>query len=330
MEILLALTIIVSILAGVVILFLGMGLTRIAGSSKKDEEFRKTLEDVKASEIVNPDEETDVPAPKTWTGYWYKLAVESGWVPPQTSSTDEEGKVTTKTYYGGPSRTAIGLAFFAFLIGYFVWPQDIAAGIGFAFAGLVLNRLVLKSKASKRRKLMEKQLPNLINSMRASLQVNLTSTEAFLSQVDETPAPLGEELKLVKRDYILSGSIDEALTNFANRVPSREIKFLVSSIKIALASGSDLDPQLAIIQDIIEQRTRISNALASAVAQVQPSLWVTGIAIPAGFAFSYYSNPENQAFWLTFIGLVCLAGIAVLYAAGLFIARMMIKKVENT
>lgn len=329
MDMLLALTIVASILGASIILFLGMGLTRVAGISKKDEEFSKTLKDITTSEVENPDEDSDVPSPKTWTGYWYKLAVEGGYVPPTTSTTDENGVEKLKTNYSSPSLRAAGLALFGFLIGFFVYPQQLGAGLAFVVGALVLNRIFLVSKAHKRKKLMEKQLPNLINSMRASLQVNLTSTEAFLSQADETPSPLGDELKLVKRDYILSGSIDDALTNFTNRVASREIKFLVSSIKIALASGSDLDPQLKIIQEIIEQRTRISNALASAVASVQPSIWVSGIAIPAGFLYSFFGNPDNQAFWVTPIGLVALGVIAVLYVAGMFIARMMVKKVEN-
>jgi tight adherence protein B len=328
MEILPALTLIVSILGALVVLFLGMGFTRIIGRSKSDEEFSKILEDITASE-VEVEETEDMPDPKSWTGYWYKLAIEGGYVPPIKIVEDDEGKTITKTIYSPPSLRAAGVAFFAFLIGTFVVPQNVIAGLVLAVGGMFLYRIFLVIKANRRRKLMEKQLPNLINSMRASLQVNLTSTEAFLSQADEIPAPLGDELKLVKKDYILSGSIDEALTNFANRAGSREIKFLVASIKIALSSGSDLDPQLKIIQEIIEQRTRIANALSSAVAQVQPSIWVAGIAIPAGFAFSYFNNPDNQAFWLTPLGLLFGLGIAALYVGGLIIARVMVKKVEN-
>ena len=328
METLPALTLIVSILGALVVLFLGMGLTRILGKSKSNEEFSKLLEEIKSSE-VELEETNNMPDPKSWTGYWYKLAIEGGYLPPVKIITDENGKQSTETVYSSPSLRATGVGFFAFLIGTFVVPQSVIAGLGLAVGGMFLYRILLIIKANKRRKLMEKQLPNLINSMRASLQVNLTSTEAFLSQADEIPAPLGDELKLVKKDYILSGSIDDALTNFANRVGSREIKFLVASIKIALSSGSDLDPQLKIIQEIIEQRSRLANALSSAVAQVQPSIWVAGIAIPAGFAFSYFNNPDNQAFWLTSLGLLFILGISVLYVGGLFIARFMVKKVEN-
>jgi len=310
----LALTIIVSILAATVILFLGLGLARIGGRSKDEEEYSKLISELTQSEVEADNDKSGLPNVKTWTGYWFRLAQDSGW---------------HQVSVGSASRLALGIILFAFLIGYFVWPQEILAGLGFAVAGLIIYRTFLIAKAKARKKLMEKQLPNLINGMRANLQANLTPQQAILSQVDEIPAPLGDELQILRQEINVNVPLDVSLTNLALRVPSREIKFLVSSIKIAIASGVDLDPQLKIIQEIIVQRARIANSLASAVASVQPSIAVAAVAIPAGFIFSYYSSENNRDFWAQPLGWLALGVIGLLYAVGLFISRKLVQRVED-
>ena len=295
------------------VFFLGLGIIRYATKSKESEEFAALLESITESEIKKDKNESGRPSEKSWTGYWLRLALDSGWRP-----------VTIET----PSRLAISIVLFGTLTGYFTLGPlaAFAAPIG----GVVVFRIILIGKAMARRKLMESQLPNLISGMRANLSANLSPQQAILSQVDEIPSPLGDELKTLRQEINVNIPLDIALTNLAYRVPSREIKFLVSSIKIAISSGVDLDPQLVIIQRIVVQRSRIANHLASAVASVQPSIAVSAIIIPAGFIFSYYSNENNQAFWVTPMGLVGLAMIGILYAMGLVISRKLVKNVEES
>lgn len=309
-----ALTILASILAASIVLFLGLGIARIGAKTKNDEDYDRFIEELTKAEVSTDTKKSGIPNPKTWTGFWYKLAVESGW---QMATPETAG------------RLGLGVMLFSFLIGFFVWPQDFVAGLGFAAVGLVLYRMYLLAKITKRRKTMEKQLPALINGMRANLQANLTPQKAILSQVEEIPAPLGDELKILEQEINVNVTLEDALTHLAQRVPSREVKFLVSSIKIAISSGVDLDPQLQIIQEIITQRARIANSLATAVASVQPSILVSAIAIPAGFLFSYYSSPDSQEFWTSFMGIIALAIVGALYAVGLIVSRKLIKRVED-
>lgn len=154
-----ALTVIAAILAASIVLFLGLGFARLGGKTRADEDYEKLISELTKSEVETESKKDGLPDPKSWTGFWYKYAVLAGWQPASI---------------GTPSRAALGIVLFAFLIGWFVWPQDILAGIGFSIGGLVAFRIFLNSKASARRKLMEHQLPNLINGMRANLQANLT------------------------------------------------------------------------------------------------------------------------------------------------------------
>jgi tight adherence protein B len=306
------LNVILGITTALFVFFLGLGIIRYASKSKDSEEFSALVASITQSEIENEKKNSGLPPENSWAGYWLRLALDSGWKPasPQT-----------------PSRLAIFILLFGILGGFFTvgWLAALIIPIG-GIAGL---RTFFKVKAGARRKFMESQLPNLISGMRANLAANLTPQQAILSQVDEIPAPLGDELKILRQEVNVNIPLDTALANLSFRVPSREIKFLVSSIKIAIASGVDLDPQLVIIQDIITARARIANHLAAAVASVQPSIIVAAVAIPAGFIFSYYSSETNQAFWLTPFGWAGIAVIAFMYGLGLVVSRRLVKKVED-
>lgn len=308
------LVIAISLVTGLGISFFFLGLGRIADKTQEEEKFRQMIDAITQSEIQIEREDSNTPDPKTWAGYWYKLAVSAGYAPVNTSA---------------PSYIAIGLPVIGFLVGWLVIPQDIVVGILLAGALMFLVRFVLKFQGERRITALNKQLPTLLAGLRASLQATLTPQQAIIAQADEIASPLGDELKILRAEISVNISLDTALSNLALRVPSRELKFLMSAIRIAITSGTDLDPLIAIIQTIVVQRARIANHLASAVAQVQPSIWVTGVMIPAGFAFSYLSSESNKAFWGTLPGLVAAGIVSLLYGLGLFISKKQIDRVKD-
>jgi Flp pilus assembly protein TadB len=304
-----------ALVVGLIVLFFFLGIGRVVSSRDKNETAYKLIEALSDSEIGLERKESGLPDLKTWTGYWHNLALKSG---------------TPLTNNATPGKFALGILLAGAGFGTLVWPQDIFGGIIIAGAGLVFARLYFTSKIKARQILMDKQLPNLLSGIRANLQANLTSQQAIVNQAREIPAPLGDELKILVEEMEVGVTLDKALENFGLRVPSREVQFLVSAFRIAIQSGSDLDPLVATIQEIVVQRNRIANALASAVAKVQPALWVTGIMIPGAFIWSFYSSPENRAFWFSFpFGLIAFIVVAIMYVAGLFIAHKQIEKVKK-
>lgn len=304
-----------SVAAGLVVLFFLMGVMKITIGRDRKEQFNDMIDSITRSEIELERAAANLPNPRTWSGYWYMLASRGG--------TRFESPST-------PGIMAMGIPFVMFGVGFLVWPGDLIGGVAGALIGLFFLRAFFQAKIKARLVLMDKQLPNLLSGIRANLQANLTPQQAIINQAKEIPYPLGEELKIMTDEMAIGITLDQALQNFSNRVPSREIQFLVSSIRIAIASGADLDPLVATIQNIIVQRTRIANHLTAAVAKVQPAIWVTGIMIPAAFAFSFYQSEENRAFWLSvpngLIGIIVIAGA---YALGLFIAKKQVDRVKK-
>ena len=308
------LAILAAILVGATALFLVLSIARASTTSTEYEKFQQSIIDINKSELESDSKKEGYIDTKTWSGFWLQLVVNTGRVIENPDA---------------PGRGAIVSALVAGAVGFLVWPRDILAGIVFAIGALILGQGYLKYEAKKRTRTLERQLPLLISGLRANLQANQTPESALISVSEEMPAPLGDELKTMSRELAVNVKLSEALTRLADRVPSRDIQFLVSAIKIATDSGADLDPQLKIIQEIVDNRTRLQQKLAAAVASVNPTIWVSAITIPAMFVFQFFSSPQNKDFWFSLYGFICLVIVGFLYAVGLFISKKLVDGVEK-
>lgn len=301
-----------ALMAGFIVLFIFLALGKINISFKKakpedDEVFMR-------SEIELDDARAAMPPRKSWKGFWLHLYMDAG------HFTDN---------YAKPANIALIIAGISAFIGLFIWPRNILGLIALPIVGLALYRVVLLNQAATRIRKLEEQLPALLSGIRANLQANMTPEKAMLAMADEIDGPLGEELKIMRDEITVNVALDTALMNMANRVNSSEIKFLLASVRLAVSSGIDLDPQIAIIQKIVIQRTRIKGHLRIAVAQVQPAVIASATLIPIGLLYSMSSSEDNAKFWGSLIGIIAFIVVGALYAAGLFVTRWQIRNVKG-
>lgn len=295
------------------VMVLTLAVVRTIQTPAKRQAFDAALESVMSSEldIDTALNQTDKES-KNWFEYWAEL-------------TNRSGRVVAddKT----PGLTAFGIAIFAAVFGALVFPGGLIGGVAGPLVGVFLMRMVLSNEAGKRVVAMEKQLPQLLSGLRANLQAGSTPQQAMLAVADDMPSPLGDEMRMLKRDLNVNVALEIAMEDLAARVPSREMKFLVSSVEIAVRSGADLDPQLATIEDIVKQRTRIRQKLRSAVAQVKPTKMLAYGAVPL-MLFVSMRNEDNKTYWFH-DGILMLIVAGTLYAAGGYVIRFMVKGVEN-
>lgn len=304
----------IALLAGIAVFAVVMGLFANNKKLIHERQMNELIENLTKSEIESDRQESDLPNPKSWAGYWYRLGAAAGI---EQVSTSRLGAM------------AAGIAAVTFFIGAFAWPRDVLVGLAFAVGSLGVFRMVLSRRGNKRLIKIDNQLPALLAGMRANLSANMTPQQAILSQVGEIPAPLGEELFTLKADLDVNIPLDVALDNFAKRVPSRELHFLASSMRIAISQGANLDDLLKTLQGILTDRAKIRDKLATAVAQAQPAVIITVLAIPLGLLFSYTTDERNRQFWMSLPGLIAFGVIGVFYAAALWMSNKQIQKVKD-
>lgn len=305
---------VMAVTVGIAVFALVLGMFANNKTFLHERKMDELINSIVVEEIEDARVTANLPKAKSWSAYWYNLGAAAGI---EQTSPNKMGTIAM----------SVGLGIW--FLGSFGYPRDILMGTLLAAGAVFSLRLALRRMADKRLSTIDKQLPALLSGMRANLSANMTPRQAILSQVGEIPAPLGKELEALKSDLDLGIELDPALRNMSQRVPSRELSFLVSSMRIAIDQGANLDDLLKTLQGILTQRASIRDKLATAVAQAQPAIYVTAAAIPAGLIFSYMSDTQNRAFWVSFPGLIALAGITACYVAALVVASKQIQKVKD-
>jgi tight adherence protein B len=289
-------------------------LTHTADRAKFDE----ALAIIQSSELdeFGTAEEAEAKAESqgwSWNRFWLRAARQAGRVPDDIQS---------------PGRLALGALVIGAVFGYLVFPGG-PGGVVIGFALIAVAYAWLAYEANKRSSLMDTQMPLLLSSLRSQMHAGVTVQGALMNVADDLPSPLGDEVRMVKRDVNVSIPLEQALETLALRVKSRQMHFLISSIGIAVRSGSDLVPQLITIEEISQQRARIEGKIRSAVALAKPTAILAAAAPPAMMVFLALSD-ENYLSYFFGSGLLMFGIAIVLYVAGLFVVRLMIQSVENT
>ena len=248
----------------------------------------------------------------TWHGWWLKKALRAGREPDDPK---------------GPGNFMLVVVIVLSFFGFFVFPTGIAGFIVPTF-GILIALAWSSLEEAKRRLAMEKQLALLLSSLRSNIYAGLTVQSAVIKVADDMPAPLGDELRIVRDEVSVAVPLSVALQRMSERVGSRLVQFLISSIGIAIESGSDIIPQLVTIEEIVRQRARINGKIRAAVALAKPTAY---LALGAPILMFFYMLFTQDNYLSYFLGPGIFVGIIAvfLYLAGAVVVRFMVSNVEK-
>lgn len=135
--------------------------------------------------------------------------------------------------------------------------KDIKTCILYAAAGLygvfTLERFSLQGKIKKRREAIYHALPDMMDLLNVSVTAGLGFDQAISYIAGKGNGPLYEELKVTQHEITLGSNRREALTAFAERCGSNEIKTFVGACLQADAMGSSMQSILRIQADAIRE-----------------------------------------------------------------------------
>lgn len=248
----------------------------------------------------------------SWNKYWLKMALESGRI------IDDAGT---------PGRFAAGAVIIGSLFGILVFPGG-AKGIILGFLPIMFGQAWLSFEANKRKMAIDRQMPLMLSSLRSQMHAGVTVQAALMNIADDLPSPLGDEVRMVRNEVNVSIPLEQALDRLADRVASRQMQFLVSSIGIAVRSGADLVPQLVTIEEIVQQRARIEGKIKAAIALAKPTTYLAQGAPALMFLWFFFTDPDYSAYFFG-EGILMLLVAAGLYGGGSFIVKVMIKGVDK-
>jgi tight adherence protein B len=131
----------------------------------------------------------------------------------------------------------------------------------------------------QRQKRIEKfinQLPELARILANATQAGLALRTAIGMAAEELEAPAGEELGKVADQLTVGASLDDALGELADRLPSRELVVLVTTLVLSNRAGGQVVSALRNLTETLEERKETRREVRTQLSQVS----MTSYAVP--------------------------------------------------
>ncbi|MFJ7155533.1 type II secretion system F family protein [Streptomyces sp. NPDC101118] len=173
--------------------------------------------------------------------------------------------------------------FFVYTLAGIVGVWAIAASLLASFFGPVAALIALWGanaflnwQRAKRTEKFINQLPDLTRILANATQAGLALRTAISMAAEELEAPAGEELGRVANRLAVGHSIDDALSELSERLPSRELVVLVTTLVLSSRAGGAIVGSLRNLTVTLEQRKETRREVKTQLSQVT----VTAYAIP--------------------------------------------------
>ncbi|MDQ3066648.1 MAG: type II secretion system F family protein [Actinomycetota bacterium] len=170
-------------------------------------------------------------------------------------------------YAAGGSAVAGGLL--AALFGMSSFVTLIAMGVGGS-----IPILVVWVKAKRRLAAIEDQLPDLLVTLAAALKAGHSFRQGIQAVVDEGQPPASKEFKRVLTETRLGRPMDDALAEMAERVGSKNLRFVVTSVAIQRQVGGSLAGIFDMVAEAVRQRQQFARKIRSLTAMGRASAYV--------------------------------------------------------
>ncbi len=196
--------------------------------------------------------------------------------------------------------------------------QDLIAGLIAGVIGLFSPRFYVGYLKGQRLTKFDGQLGDMLNLMVNGLRAGYSVTQAMEAIGRELPAPISQEFKRLVQELQLGIPFEVSLDNLTRRMPSKDLDFVVTAMKIQREVGGNLAEILDTISFTIRERVRIKGEIKTLTAQGMITGYVISF-LPIGLGVMLYLINPNYMGQMFMQDNYFLCGIAMLVTAGLLI-----------
>ncbi|GHK00728.1 type II secretion system F family protein [Streptomyces sp. NPDC003753] len=193
----------------------------------------------------------------------------------------------------------------------------IAGLVGIWSAAVFLNW-----QRQKRIEAFINQLPDVARLLANATAAGLALRTALAMAAEELEAPAGEELARVADQLSLGRSVDDALDELAERLPSRELIVLVTTLVLANKAGGSVVNSLRNLTQTLEDRKETRREVRTMLSEVN----ATAFTVPMlGLGSLILVNSSNEGALARVTGSPLGQGLVLLslglYTIGFFVIR---------
>ena len=156
-------------------------------------------------------------------------------------------------------------------------------GLALAATALVLAKVLLRSRTSKRQSELEKQLPDLLQQLISSLRAGYGVMQAIDAASKEMADPMAGELHRLFTEVQLGRELTESLRALADRLAGQDFEWVVQAIEINREVGGELVEVLESVAETIRARDHLRRQVKTLTAQGRLSARIL-LAMPFAMA----------------------------------------------
>ncbi|MCN9244463.1 type II secretion system F family protein [Streptomyces sp. RY43-2] len=199
-------------------------------------------------------------------------------------------------------------------------------GLLAALLGLWGGNFFLNYQIARRTEAFINQLPELTRVLANATQAGLALRTAIAMAADELDDPASEEFRKVADQLAVGHSLEDALAELGERLPSRELKVLISTLVLSNRAGGTIVSSLRNLTETLEERKETRREVSTVLSQVK----VTAVAVPLlGFGFLLILNSMRDGalddMTNAFAGKVAVVIASGLYGLGFLLINRLTK-----
>jgi tight adherence protein B len=192
-------------------------------------------------------------------------------------------------------------------------------------AGLLGIGVAIQFLNWQRQKRIEKfinQLPELARIMANATHAGLALRTSISMAAEELEAPAGEELGKVANQLAVGASMDDALSELADRLPSRELVVLVTTLVLSNRAGGQVVSALRNLTETLEERKETRREVRTQLSQVNMTSYAVPVmGVGALFLMNGVKPGALDRMTGSPIGQACVIIAFGLYAVGFILIR---------
>ncbi|MFG3013427.1 type II secretion system F family protein [Streptomyces cinerochromogenes] len=166
------------------------------------------------------------------------------------------------------------------------------------------------------------QLPELARILANATQAGLALRTAIGMAAEELEAPAGEELAKVADQLSVGHSLEDALGELADRLPSRELVVLVTTLVLSNRAGGQVVSALRNLTETLEERKETRREIRTQLSQVtMTSYAVPVLGVGALFLMNGVKDGALDRMTGSPVGQACVIVAFAMYAVGFVLIR---------
>lgn len=195
--------------------------------------------------------------------------------------------------------------------------------LGVSIGGFAARAYVRRARA-RRLEAFIVQMPELARVLANATNAGLSIATALAIAADELAAPAGVELRVVANSMRFGTDLETALDTMGERLPSREVGVLLSTLVVCSRSGGSLVTSLRDIADTLEARKETRREIRTTLAQaVATGYLVIGLGLSMLFVLNTIQPGSVEAMTGHIVGQIALVISGSLFFLGFVLIRRM-------